>query len=766
MNARASGDAGGVSAEVGLSRSLGLFTVTMMGVGGMIGAGIFALTGIAVGQAGPAVIVVFVANGVITLLTALAYAELGAAFPRAGGGFVWVKEGLGGANGFLAGWMSWAGYIVAGALYGIAFGGFAANAWAAMGLPFGGLSPQALATVATVAVIALFTGLNVIGAEETGAMGAVVTVIKIVILVLFIGFGLVAMGRMDQWQPRFFHDFMPNGVRGVMIGMGLTFIAFEGYEIIAQSGEEIIEPARNVPRGIFLSIAIATLIYILVGIVAIGATTPPPGMDVPAYLGQKRELAIVSVARQIFPFGVGGGLMLISGLAATISALNVTIFSGARVSFAMAREHNLPPALARVHPRLYTPYLSVLVTGALMLAAALVLPIEIAATAGGVMFLLMFIQVNVVLIGLRHDRPEIRRGFRVPLFPLTAVVAIAANAALVLFVVSHAPVAAWTAFGWVVAGLLAYFMYFEHHEALEKPSPIVLEETIGHYRYTVLIAVRDRREAKVLGWFGAMLAKAHDGGVLATHILEVPRLLSLGEATRMVKTGRHYFDPIVAEAKRRGVGVHSLIMVSRRAGAAIAGIAADRRADHIVIAWNGKSRRGRMFGRTNDALLAGPPADIAVVRPAARMSYDVKTVLVPVDEGADSRRALALAVAIARLVAGRAHARITLLHVTRGGAAAEAGAKALFQSLVEGIDYRQIETKAVAARSVANTVIEEAKGHDLVIFGAGDTGVFRRLLAGSTARRILRHAQPTTVMVKRRQGVLGSLLRRALPPPK
>ena len=113
--------------KVALSRDLGLFTITMIGVGGMIGAGIFVLTGIAAGVAGPALVLAFLLNGIVTTFTAMAYAELGSAFPEVGGGYLWVKEGLGGANGFLAGWMSWFAHAVAGSLYALAFGRFASE---------------------------------------------------------------------------------------------------------------------------------------------------------------------------------------------------------------------------------------------------------------------------------------------------------------------------------------------------------------------------------------------------------------------------------------------------------------------------------------------------------------------------------------------------------------------------------------------------------------------------------------------------------------
>jgi len=757
-------------AEVRLSRNLGLFSVTMMGVGGMIGAGIFALSGIAAGVAGPAVVLVFIFNGIVTFLTALAYAELGAAFPRAGGGYVWVKEGLGGGNGFLAGWMSWFGYVVAGALYAIAFGGFAFHGWVATGLPTGGLPEDVLKTVFIVAVIAVFTGLNFLGSEETGATGAAITVVKIAILALFIAFGAAAMFAANDWKPRFFGDFFPNGVAGVLVGMGLTFIAFEGYEIIAQSGEEIIDPARNVPRGIFFSIAIAIAIYVAVGIVAIGATAPPPDMPAYRYLGLERELAIVSVARQVFPWGIGGPLMLVSGLAATVSALNVTVFSASRVSFAMGREHNLPPVFARIHPKRLTPFVAVLATGALMLAAALLLPIETAATAGGMMFLLMFIQVNMAVIALRRTRPEVTRGIHIPFFPVPALIAIAANAALVLYAISFNPVAVWTAFGWLVAGFLAYHMYFEQREALEAPRAIVLEEAVGKHEYTVVIAVRDEREAATLGWFAAAVARARGGGLLAAHMLEVPRPLSLNEGRALIESGRGYFETIRRAADARKVATHSLIMIARRVARALDGVVAERGADFLVLAWSGETKRGRAFGRTIDPLLANPPIDMAIVRPAARAKRTIERILVPVDASSNSRLAIELATDLGRHVAGRAHAAITLLRVTKTKAAAKAGETALFERLLENIDYGKIETRAQAGTSEANTILEEAERFDLVILGASEAspldGVFprqaRNRFSARTTKRILRQAKPMTVLVKRRPAILRSFLRRAL----
>ncbi len=340
-----------VSEEVTLSRDMGPFTITMIGVGGMIGAGIFVLTGIAAGVAGPALVLAFLLNGFVTLLTAMSYAELGSAFPVAGGSYRWVKQGLGGTQGFLAGWMSWFANVLAASLYALAFGRFASELWLIAGMPTLGLSLHQMTLGLMTLIILAFVVVNYRGTSETGAVGNIVTVAKVIILGMFVVFGLIAMGRTDVWFDRFTSGFMPNGFMGVLLAMGLTFIAFEGYEIIAQSGEEVVDPKRNIPRAIFRAILIAVVIYMLVGITAIGAIIPPAGVQAHEFLAMMKEVAIVEVARQVMPFGMGAVILLISGVVSTMSALNATTFSSSRVSFAMDGTATFPSSLPTSIPR-------------------------------------------------------------------------------------------------------------------------------------------------------------------------------------------------------------------------------------------------------------------------------------------------------------------------------------------------------------------------------------------------------------------------------
>jgi amino acid transporter len=196
--------------EVHLSREMSLLDATMIGVGAMIGAGIFVLTGIAAGVAGPALIIAFTLNGIVALLTAMSYAELGSCFHDAGGGYLWVKEGLPKWNGFLSGWMSWFAHAVACSLYALGFGAYFDHALREVGvsMPDWGFFSQQKILAVVIAIV--FAYINFRGASETGKVGNLVTLTKIVILMIFVAFGLqVTFGKTD-WQTAFV-PFFANG---------------------------------------------------------------------------------------------------------------------------------------------------------------------------------------------------------------------------------------------------------------------------------------------------------------------------------------------------------------------------------------------------------------------------------------------------------------------------------------------------------------------------------------------------------------------------
>jgi basic amino acid/polyamine antiporter, APA family len=753
-----------VPEEVTLSRDLSLFTITMIGVGGMIGAGIFVLTGIAAGVAGPALVLVFVLNGLVTALTAMSYAELGSAFPEAGGGYLWVKEGLGGAQGFLAGWMSWFAHVAAGSLYALAFGRFGTELWTMAGLPTLGFSVAQLTLGFMTLIILGFTILNYLGASETGTVGNIVTMTKVAILGLFVVFGTLAMLRTDAWITRFTIGFLPNGPMSIVVAMGLTFIAFEGYEIIAQSGEEAIDPKRNIPRAIFGAVAIAVVIYILVSITAIGATVAPEGMRAYEYLGEKKEVAIVEVAQQVFPWAIGGLVLLISGLVSTMSALNATTYSSSRVSFAMGRDHNLPDLFARVHRRRHTPHWAVVFSGGLMVVMAWSLPIEDVAAAADIMFLLLFLQVNVAVMTLRHKAPDLERGFRIPWFPVIPVVAILCNGLLAIQLFRFSQVAWYFAIGWLVIGLLAYYAHFSKVEAMEKPKEILLEEVLVSRAYSVLVPVATQDQARILGKIGAILAEDYGGEVLALHVVKVPPQLTLGEGRFMLKEGRPHLETVIEQAKERDVPVHTMIRLGRHVAEAIRKTAMENASDLIVLGWPGYTNTaGRLYGSVIDPIVDNPPTDIAIVR--YREYRPLRSILVPVSDGPNSRRAVRMAVSMAR-ASQNGPVTVTLLHVLPVGArsATVIRAEQTLDYVLEGIESGLVEKRLVEGTDVVDSVIEEAEtgDYDLIVVGATEEPLFRNLLMGSISSQIAKRAPMTTIMVKRRSSPLHSFLRQTV----
>ena len=235
----------------------------MIGIAGLVGGAIFVLTGPAIGLAGASVIIAFIINAIITLFTAMGYAELGSAIPEAGGGYLWVRQGLPRPNAFISGWMAWFAHIVAGSLYAVGFGSFLFSLLKILNVlgdhPLFGIFP--FDKLIAVASIAAFTYINVKGVSKTGKAGTIVTIIQLGTIAALIVGGLWTIDTHPNWKANFV-DFMPNGLGGIVAAMGLTFIAFEGYEIIVQAGEEVKNPKKNIPRAIFTSLAIVVILYL------------------------------------------------------------------------------------------------------------------------------------------------------------------------------------------------------------------------------------------------------------------------------------------------------------------------------------------------------------------------------------------------------------------------------------------------------------------------------------------------------------------------
>jgi amino acid transporter len=437
----------------------------MIGMGAMIGAGIFVLTGLAAQIAGPAAILVFALNGVVTAFTGLSYAELAASIPKSGGGYAFVREIFDDWSSFIMGWMLWFAYMIAGALYAL---GFAPNFLELLHIYGIVPSPSQVGAIAVpvidvalplglllafVAVFGLVT-LNAVSTAASGSAETIFTIIKVSILLVFVVFGFMApQFSTAEFQPLFAAG---NGPGAILPAMGLTFIAFEGYDLITTVTEEVENPRENIPKAIFFSLIITVIVYLAVVTVAIGTL----GAGGVADAG---EAGIAAAATSFMPTGLpviqnGGALIVFGAVFSTLTALNAVVIASSRVAFSMGREEQLLPSFGQIHHRYGTPFVAILASAVVMLGSV-ALPTKSAGNMSSLFFLLSFIVVNVAVIRLRRERPNMNRPYEMPFYPAPPLIGIALNLILTGVLVQYllrtdvlglALSAAWILLGGVV----------------------------------------------------------------------------------------------------------------------------------------------------------------------------------------------------------------------------------------------------------------------------------------------------------------------------
>ncbi|MFQ3475083.1 amino acid permease [Halonotius sp. F2-221B] len=445
---------------------LGLLDATMIGMGAMIGAGIFVLTGLAAEIAGPAAILVFALNGIVTAFTGLSYAELAASIPKSGGGYAFVREIFADLPSFIMGWMLWFAYMIAGGLYAL---GFAPNFLellhvygivpppdevGAVVLPVVDVGVPLAFLLAFVAVLGL-VALNAVSTAASGSAETIFTIIKVSILVVFVAFGFASpMFSGAEFQPLFPEG---AGATAILPAMGLTFIAFEGYDLITTVTEEVKNPRENIPKAIFVSLIATVIVYLAVVTVAVG-TLGAEG------LADAGEAGIASAATSFMPTGLpiiqnGGALIVFGAVFSTLTALNAVVIASSRVAFAMGREGQLLPSFGQIHHRYGTPFVAILASAVVMLGSV-ALPTQSAGNMASLFFLLSFIIVNVAVIRLRRERPNMNRPYEIPYYPVPVVLGIALNlllaGVLVEYLIRTDPLALALSVAWILLGGLVY----------------------------------------------------------------------------------------------------------------------------------------------------------------------------------------------------------------------------------------------------------------------------------------------------------------------
>jgi len=387
--------------QAGFERNVGLFMAVMIGIGAMMGPGVFALPSEVAQSVGPLGILAYLFMGGLTLFTALSYSELGAAIPIAGGGYSFVSRTLPDPVAFLTGWFFWIGNTLACSLYAVIFALTIKNYF----------FPELSVVLVVLATTMLFTASNYRGQAE--ALKAI-TVMNIVELVILLGVGLLGA---FQVEPANLEPFAPMGLGPLLPTMGLIYISYVGFDLITVAAEEIIEPAKNIPRAILITLGTGVAIYVLLLYVMMGVVNYTD-------LAQT-STPFIFVADVLFgPWGRWAGVL--ATIMASLSAFSVTLGASARVLFALGRDGYVPSVLARLHPTHNTPHIALFVCAGLVTVLGASGIVRLLASASSFGYLVAIGIVNYAVIALHQKMPALRRPFKIMLYPTIPILGIIA----------------------------------------------------------------------------------------------------------------------------------------------------------------------------------------------------------------------------------------------------------------------------------------------------------------------------------------------------
>jgi amino acid transporter/nucleotide-binding universal stress UspA family protein len=739
--------------SVQLARRLGLFEATMIGVGAMIGAGIFVLTGIAVGNSGPAAVIAFGLNGVVTLFTALSYAELASAIPEAGGGYSYIKKVMPNSIAFMSGWMLWFAYIVACSLYAKGFGSYFLEFFEryvpSVAQSILGLLGEA-PSVAFLAVLIgiLFLTINIIGTHATGKTENVITMTKIVILSVFVFFGAKQVLSAPNVAKTNFNPLFPLGFSGVLAAMGLTFIAFEGYDLIATISEEVKEPRRTIPRAILLSLAITIVIYLLVVFSCIGAVPSAEGLPTWQLLGRYKEIGIIRAAQGFMPkFGVI--LILGGGLFATLSALNATIMASSRVAFSMGRDWMLPNLLSRVHSIRRTPVLAISLSGFLFLAVAVALPLEIIGISSSLLFLMTFALVNVALIMYRRRSTSPQTAFRVPFFPLTPLLGVVTSAGLAVFQLVNNPLALVLAAAWVLVGLAVFAILFSKRvsiadvpKTIETPELLDLKKT---KRYKTLVPLANPERVRPLVELAGKIACTCKGEVLALSVVDLPSVIGYSVDNSFVNEAQMVLSKAQEIAIEKRLPFSSLLKIGRSASSEIIQVAKENRCHLILLGY--KKDEDPLDNSVIHHVISHQPCDVAILKSGNVSAETFQRILIPL---AGREVHDKIKVRIVHCLYQTENNHITLMTVIPPGSSMIRRSRGYEMLKRAAKVYRISQAELVVDENEhpAQAIINRASACDLLVLGMRDEPWLRAFFFGTLAQQVAGQVQCSTILTK------------------
>lgn len=747
-----------------LRRELGFWDALTIGAGTMIGAGIFLLAGIALEMSGPAAIFAYLVSGIVCMITASSAAELATGMPTSGGDYFFVSRSLGPAFGAISGVGIWLSLTFA-----IAFYLYGLGEYLSQFLPLTAFWGAAIGGV-------LLVILNIVGAKESGRTQVVV------VLTLFAILGAFSVLGVFQINPDNFTPFMPFGIDSISATTALVFVSFLGFVKIAAVAEEIKEPSKNLPRALIGSVAIVTVLYMVILIVIAGMFTQETIIDV-------RD-PLTTAARTIL--GSPGAIAIIfAGLLATLSSANASILASSRINLAMARDRMVPNWLSAIHDKLLTPYRAILLTGVLALAFLFLESLEDLAKIASVLQLYSYAALNIGCIILRAANPDwYKPTYRTPGTPWLQIFAALGCLAIIIYSGTFAQIAVvvlivaslgWYAIWgrsrvdfdhalpqfkekWDEHGMGVFWLPTEHHaDESEEWVPSIRTLDSKSPRNVVAALANPKTEGDLLKLGQLIATGTEEGGtVTGLGMVRVPLQTPIATIRKKLhekKTVRKSIEDIAEQSRgekdtdrtenARMLARTSFESVSEAAHDVFQGLISEteeREADMLLMGWQGGFSVGRIYNTPVQRVMKNVRSDLAVLKD--RGLDEVKSIVLPWGGGLHAWLGLEVGIRIARFL----DAELKVLRLVRPGVDKADEKEEMEKSISELTNgFERVKIEIRESEDVSSGILAEldVHDHDLVIIGASHEWRIRNVLFGTIPDVVADRAPCSVLMVRR-----------------
>ena len=711
--------------QTSLSRDIGFITALAIGVGTMIAAGIFTLSGLAIRNVGSGAIVSFFMAAMVSLFTALSYCEFVSIYPQSGEGYLYARKTFKAPVAFMVGWALFLGYISSCSFY--------ISSLSTYFVEF--ILETPIHSISGLFFLIALIFLNIKGTKESGKFQVIVTAAKVLLLLWFVvgGFRFISSEQMIE-------EFNNNFV-ALIETSALVFITFFGFSAIAASAGEVKNPTKNVPKAIFWSVGIVTILYILVVMVIIAAN-----------LTEYTEAAMGKAAT-LFLGGIGGMVIIAGALFSMISASNASIMAGSRVALAMSNLGHFPKEIGTVNERTRTPIMALFLVGGLITIFVISLKLEDLAHFADTVLLFALIMVNLALIMHRRKYPKMHRPFKVPLVPLLPIIGIIANAYLLIQLIQHT-LAMGLAISALVLGFIG-FLTWKGSESEDKavagiPSRLALEKfpiDDKDKAIRILVPVANPDTLNSLIKLASQVAKEQNGVLVLLRVMTVPSVMPLDYQFEQIEEEEQLLARASKKAASYGVPVSSVLRIGYDAAKAILRTANEKHCQLIILGWKGYSTTGnKILGQKMDLIVTHAKRDIMLVK-LSKTDREFKNILLPTAGGPHAKVAERYAASIAKSLGGKLTVSMVVTHESKNGKS--------WQQKIDEIkerikDYNgfEAETKLIHNPSVVAGIEELSSQYDTVMVGATRDSMYQQILFGSIPEQLAKELKTSMIVVK------------------